>query len=78
LCGHFPQNQPRIQWLSQELNHRGAETALRRRILGGRRKTVRSRKVRTQSWDACIVQTDAEFVLGYVFLNGNVLARTAR
>jgi hypothetical protein len=51
----------------QELYHRGTETAVRRRILGSRRNTVRSRKDRTQSWDACIVQTDAEFVLGYVF-----------
>ena len=30
LCGHFPQNQARIQWLSQELYHRGTETAVRR------------------------------------------------
>ena len=58
--------------------HRGTETTVRRRILGSRRDTTRSRKDRTQSWDVCIVQTDAEFVFGYVFLNGNVLARTTR
>ena len=78
LCGHIPQIQARIQWLSQKLYHRGTETAVRRRILGSRRDTTGPGQERTQSWDACIIQTDVEFVLGYVFLNGNVLARAAR